>query len=433
MRCRTLALGLGSNLKNPVVNLRRALHKIKKISELKILNVSSIYESEAQVPEHARANLSNQYLNAVVLCEVSADCSPVQLLQAVKQIEKSMGREATERWAPRVIDIDLLFWDGPDYKDEILQIPHLHLQTRPFALLPLLEVWPQAHIINRPDWVQAWISEKPFKTVKSKTAVWPEMVGILNITDDSFSDGGQFVSRDVIMKQALHLLESGADVLDVGAESTRPGASAISLEKESQRLLMAVSEMTELKSAHNFKISLDSRNSGALEAVLEKYSVDFLNDVSGFNDPRMIRLLKESKLPAFVMHSLSIPPNSELTLDLNLNPCLQLSQWWLQKLIKLDEAGVSTDQLIFDPGIGFGKTKLQNMFILNHLAEFNSIHQPIMIGHSRKSFQTFFSARPAHQRDLETALVTKNLNLAFTQYLRVHNIETQKIALRSVL
>ncbi|MBC7420124.1 MAG: dihydropteroate synthase [Bdellovibrio sp.] len=433
MRSRTVALGLGSNLKNPIVNLRSALNELKKISEIKVLKVSSIYESDAQLPKNAGGDWNKKYLNAVVLCEMSDGLTANLLLEFVKEIEKKLGRDASEKWAPRVIDIDLLYWSAANYKDETLQIPHSHLTERPFALLPLLEVWPEAQLQNRPMWADAWILEKPFHTLKSKNFGWPEMVGILNITEDSFSDGGKFITPEQIQKQAIHLLDSGADIIDIGAESTRPGASPVTLEQETARLLAAFAYLGEIKKNRSFKISLDCRQADVIRKVLSKYEIDFLNDVTGFDSIAMQSILKESKLKAFVMHSLSIPPNADLTLDTDVNPCAQLMDWWQKKSTQLVQAGINREQLVFDPGIGFGKTKLQSMYILNHLEQFSAVQAEIMIGHSRKSFLTFFSDRRADQRDLETALITRDLNLAFTQYLRVHDIETQKISLRSSL
>ncbi len=436
MRSRTVALGIGSNLvhnfSSPVANLRLALREIKKISELKVLKVSSIYESDAQLPEGASTEWNHKYLNAVVLCEIIGDTPASKLLMLVKQIEKNMGRDAAKKWAPRVIDIDLLHWSDADFKDEFLQIPHLHLIDRPFALLPLLEVWPTAEVGKRPAWVEAWVQEKPFRTAKSHQHFWPQFVGILNITDDSFSDGGLFTNSEQIQKQLILLLDSGAEVIDIGAESTRPGATAVTTELETSRLLSAFQVVEQVREERTFKVSLDSHNAKVAARIMAKYQIDFLNDVTGFDNLMMQSLLKDSKAKAFVMHSLSIPPQGDLTLDSELNPCSQLKKWWKMKVDQLVCLGIDADQLIFDPGIGFGKTKLQSMYILNNLSEFHSVTAEVMIGHSRKSFQTFFSDRPAADRDLETALVTKDFNLAFIQYLRVHDIETQKIALRSL-
>lgn len=422
MRNKTLALGLGSNLA-PLQNLRRALSEIKQNSLFEVLKVSSLYESDALLPENAATAWNKKYLNAVVLCKVSDEVTAESILHAIKQIELSMGRSNEERWAPRLIDIDILYWSGENFETEKLQIPHRALTTRPFALLPLLDIWPSINL-QLPDWTRRWTAEIPFDTVKSKTSFWPKMVGILNVTADSFSDGGKFLNSENLNKQVEKLVAEGAEIIDVGAESTRPGADAVPPYVEFKNLHWALSE---IKSP--VAISLDCRHPEVAARILEAHKIDYLNDVTGFNDPAMQKLLLLSKLPAFIMHSLGVPPANENVLNVQEDPCKLLTQWWQQQSQRLIELGVSSDFLIFDPGIGFGKTQQQNLYILRHLEGLSQVRHQMMIGHSRKSFLKHFSDRPAAERDLETALVTRELNLAYVQYLRVHDVKTQMAAL----
>ncbi len=424
MRNKTLALGLGSNLAVPLQNLRRALSEIKHNSMFEVLKVSSIYESDALLPENSAATWNKKYLNAVVLCKISRDISAETILHEIKQIELSMGRSNDERWAPRLIDIDILYWSGENYESEKLQIPHKGLLTRPFALLPLLDIWPEIDL-QLPTWAQRWTAEMPFNTAKSKTYFWPKMVGILNITADSFSDGGKFLNSENLNKQVAKLIADGAEIIDVGAESTRPAADALPPYVEFKNLHWALSEIK-----NPVAISLDCRHPEVVVRILEAHKIDFLNDVTGFKDPAMQKLLLLSKLPAFVMHSLGVPPKNEHVLNVSENPLKLLIQWWQQQSQLLIETGISSDQLIFDPGIGFGKTQKQNLYILHHLQELSQLQHQVMVGHSRKSFLKYFSDRPAADRDLETALVTRELNLAYVQYLRVHDVKSQTAALK---
>lgn len=428
MRSHVVALGLGSNLQAPIENLRRALNEIKNIHELKVVKLSSIYESDAQLPENATAAWNHQYLNAVVLCEVKSSLYPNQLLKKLKEIEKRLGRQDSAKWAPRLIDIDILLWDHTVYVDDDLKIPHPQIKERPFVLLPLLEVWPELPG-EKPNWALPWVLDKPFNTKKSDQHFWPKMVGILNVTEDSFSDGGQFNRPEALLLQAQRLLKTGATVLDIGAESTRPGAKPIEPAEEVARLKSALSDLKTLQNDFEFEISLDCRNPEVVAALLGQFAINYLNDVTGFQSSAMRGLLEESpELKAFVMHSLTVPPSKNEIIDPRQNPNETLTQWWQQKLIDLEFA---SDRIIFDPGIGFGKSKWQNLYILRNLHQLSSVRQPIMIGHSRKSFLTLLCDRPAPLRDLETALVTKDLNLTYVQYLRVHDVESQRIALRS--
>ena len=426
MRSQTLALGLGSNLANPLENLRVALAEIKKSRCFEVLAVSAIYESEALLPQNAIAEWNKNFLNAAVLCRVLGDQSPEGLLHEVQSIEKKIGRVQAERWAPRQIDIDLLFWNGEKYISDSLEIPHKELLNRPFALMPLLEIWPQLKWqLQLPDWTYYRNVDVPFKTKKSGKYFWPRMVGILNVTKNSFSDGGLYLDAESLNERVARLIEQGADIIDIGAESTRPGATIISAQDEFKNLDWALSE---IKS--NCSISLDCRHAPVVERILQKHKIDFLNDVGGFTDSDMRALLNRSKLFGFAMHSLTIPPDAGRVLNPEINPCKQLVEWWLWYRLSLLEAGIAENKVIFDPGIGFGKTKLQNLFIVQNLEQFSKIEDAIMIGHSRKSFLTLLSDQPAEKRDPETAAVTRQLNLAYVQYLRVHDIQTQVAALR---
>lgn len=429
MRNQLVALGLGSNLDFPIEFLRKALQEIKKIEFLRVIKVASIYESDAQLPEKAPADWNLQFLNSVVICEVPSTLQPLELLYSLKNIELHMGRLTSERWAPRTIDIDILYWENVNFTHADLAIPHPRLTERPFALLPLLEVWPEVQI-HKPSWAENWISEKPFNTVKSSKYFWPRFVAVMNITPDSFSDGGMLLEAENLLKHAEKQLQAGAEILDVGAESTRPQAHLVSAEVEFKNLKWAFEQLRSLKKKYKFKFSLDCRHPEVVRQVLEQNHIDFLNDVSGLNSKEMQKLLKSSQCDAFVMHSLTIPPSKEDVLPMTEDPFQHLINWWKKKKLQLKEAGVTSEHLVFDPGIGFGKSAEHNIFILKNLQNFSEIHEDIMVGHSRKSYQALFSDQEAAKRDLETALVTRELNQAYTQYLRVHDVSSQKSALR---
>ncbi len=419
-----VVIGLGSNLNQPIKNLRQALSHLKKISGVHVENVSAIYESSAQLPAHGSESWNLNFLNAAVLLKVSQQIKPFDLLKALKSIEKKMGRVSQETWAPRDIDLDILYWENLNLNEADLKIPHKQLQSRPFALLPLLDIYPTAKIV-KPRWAESWIGDKPFQTCKSAKHFWPKIVGIVNLTTDSFSDGSEKLNYNKINS----LISSGVDILDLGAQSTRPGAVPVDSDLEWQRLKTALELISAAKNS-DIQISIDSYKPEVLTKCLEFFEIDYINDVSGFQHAEMKQLLKSSGKKAFVMHSLSVPAKTNEFLSEEVSPVQLLTTWWSQKKMELLESGVRSEQLIFDPGIGFGKTKEQNLFILKNLNLFSSVTEELLIGHSRKSYQSLFTHREAANRDLETALITADLNLSYAQYLRVHDIETQKIALR---
>ncbi len=422
-----VVVGLGSNL-NPLQNLRSALRHLKTVINCSLLKVSAIYESDALVLPNSPAEWSKKFLNAAVLVEVT-DFEPLLFLNHLKMIEKQMGRKQKERWAPREIDLDILYAHQYKFHSEHLTIPHKNLQERPFALVPALEVFPSLHI-EKPLWANEWFSaERPFRTQKSKDFFWTEFVGILNLTTDSFSDGGQFLTEEKFKSRAEKLVRDGADILDLGAESTRPGATEVSDVLELERLISALRWLKEMNL--NVQVSLDCRKPNVLKKLIHEYQIDFLNDVTGFENLEMLQILKDTKAKAIVMHSLTIPPDQKNTLFKDENPCDQLLQWWKQKIDVFETNDISMERLIFDPGIGFGKTPEQNSYILNHLIEFKPVKVPVYLAFSRKSFlKQFSNIENNHAKDLATAQLLGKINPLYYNYLRTHDIESQKIALR---
>ncbi len=423
MSTTAVIVGLGSN-QNPMVHMRTAIGLLKKKYNLK--KISNIYESDAQILPDSPNDWNQKYLNAAVLIYIE-NFDPDQFLAELKLIEKKMGRTDSKRWAPRPIDLDILYVPGFKIISDMLNIPHQNLSERPFALLPALEVFPDIQI-EKPNWCNTWVLQAPFNTVKSKNYFWPQFVGILNLTTDSFSDGNQYLSEENFKNQALKLINEGAEILDLGAESTRPQAVAVSLEIEFQRLNQALGWLTELNS--EIKISIDCRNPDVVDKIFQKYKIHFLNDVGGFKKTHMIQILKSTDANAVVMHSLSIPPNQTETLNIYDNPNHQLMTWWKNKLQIFEENNIDLDRIIFDPGIGFGKTPQQNSYILNHLDELSEITQNIYLGFSRKSYLNQFTNITAQNRDLATAIQLTQINPLHCQFLRTHDIESQKTALR---
>lgn len=421
MQNRFVIVGLGSN-QNSLYNLRRALLKLRVHPEISILKVSRIYESKAQLPSDAPAAWDIDYLNAAVLMEVK-NFNPQSFLGSLKKIEKDLGRSQTGKWAPRSIDLDILYVHDFEFQSENLTIPHPLLFKRPFAWRPALEVWP---FLNQQG-------ELGFDTRISEK-VWPELVAILNVTPDSFSDGGFFLQEDNFLKHAQSLLEEGADYLDIGAESTRHGAEAVSTEEEKRRLVKAFKALEQLRNAGlSFKTSLDSRNFESIQFITEHYLVDMINDVSGLSDQRILALAQKNRLKTVCMHSLTVPADKTVTLSGH-NPVQDIENWWQGKINEWKNKDLNQDfiaeDIIFDPGFGFGKTTAQSQYVFNYLKDLRKISQPFLLGYSRKSFLNYINDRQSADKDLETSIATTQLNIGYAQYLRVHDVRSQKIALR---
>jgi 2-amino-4-hydroxy-6-hydroxymethyldihydropteridine diphosphokinase/dihydropteroate synthase len=425
-----LILGLGSNLGDCLGNLRSALNYLKQLPHFSVQQVSPIYISDALVPENAPFNWDRPYLNLALRCETSL--APHELLQHVKNIEKKVGRTPEKVWGPRIIDIDLLAWDDLIIYDEKLHIPHEHLAERPFALWPLADVapfwiYPQqektaAELAAR--WGSRFTGEAPFHTRQIAQRIdTPQLVGILNVTPDSFSDGGNFLDPSQAINQFKQLVIDGAEIIDIGAEATNPRAIAISAKEEWRRLepvlsgiLLAASELPILP-----KISIDTRHPWVAEQALLK-GVNWINDVSGLDNPEMKALIAANTCDVVVMHHLGIPVNKNQILSLRKNPVEQVFAWAEQRLTELEKAGITRERIIFDVGIGFGKNAEQCLELLKNSAHFHPLGTRLLIGHSRKLFLGQFTDKLFVERDIETAAFSLFLATEPVDYLRVHHV-----------
>jgi dihydropteroate synthase len=214
-------------------------------------------------------------------------------------------------------------------------------------------------------------------TLGNSTAV----MGILNITPDSFSDGGLFDQPEVAIARGLEIEAEGAQLLDVGAESSRPGAASISAEEELARLRAV---LPELHDRLKIPISVDTRKPEVARAALD-LGADMINDVSGLRDPEMRRVIARSGAPAVIVHMRGIPETMQANVEYS-DLRTEVYQGLAQAVAAAIEDGISAEQLLVDPGLGFGKSAEQNLDLLHHLSEFRSLGPPVVVGASRKSF-----------------------------------------------
>lgn len=248
-----------------------------------------------------------------------------------------------------------------------------------------------------------------------------QIVGILNITPDSFSDGGKFNSLDAALKQTQKLINDGADVIDIGAESTRPTATKISAAEEWSRLEKILPEIIALikKSAPQIKTSIDSYHFETLVKSFET-GVDIMNDVSGLSDDRIVDFIARNHIETILMHHEKIPAVPDSIINRNINLIPAMLRWFEQKISYLEQKGVQKSQLILDPGIGFGKDAMQSIRILKNIEQFRKFKMPIYVGHSKKSFLE--EVKVAGDRAEKTLVISKYLMLRNTDFIRVHDV-----------
>lgn len=209
------------------------------------------------------------------------------------------------------------------------------------------------------------------------------VMGVVNTTPDSFSDGGEHLDPDVAIEAALSMLRAGADIIDVGGESTRPGSSSVSTEEELARVVPVIRGI--YQRAADTVISIDTRRRAVAEAALAA-GAQIINDVTGFRDePDLADLARESCAGLVVMHMLGRPKTMQQEIHYNRFPG-DIHDFFVERIHTLEAAGIAPERIVIDPGIGFGKTYDQNLILINRLQVFSDLRKHVLIGPSRKAF-----------------------------------------------
>lgn len=402
-------ISLGSNLGNRINNLRTAAAFLIQ-SYLRNTTCSIVLETEAILPKNAPIEWNKPFLNMIVSGET--ELSPHELLAALKSIETEMGRpKLYELWSPRIIDLDILLWDELEINSPALKIPHPELNNRPFLqhLLALMGVKLSQNL-------------QTTNLFKKSFVLSPQLVGVVNVTHDSFSDGGNFSQTDKAIQQVLKLAADGASIIEIGSQSTRPGAVIAGPDQEYNKLKPVLDNIIQFMHDRTLTISVDTFWPTVISKLLKNYPVAWVNDVKGELDDETLKLIAAENCKLCLMHSLTIPPTKEIIIPIEKRPMDVIVEWGKAYVDRLLALGFSLDQIILDPGIGFGKSTYQNIEILQKIDELQKLGVKIMIGHSRKSYLGAFSGRTAVHRDIETIAVSCFL-AEKVDFLRVHNVE----------
>ncbi|MFM9890430.1 MAG: dihydropteroate synthase [Rickettsiales bacterium] len=256
----------------------------------------------------------------------------------------------------------------------------------------------------------------------------PKIVGILNVTPDSFSDG--YASVDAALRKFEALIAEEADIIDIGAESTRPGAQPLSPDEEWARLAPLLNVV--LPRAGKIPISLDTRHPDTAARALDS-GVGIINDVGGLRDARMGALLSQHNGDVIVMHALTIPADPAMCWPADADVFARLITWKNETMARAQLSEIAPERLIFDPGIGFGKTPAQSLAILAQAAALVESGGRWLFGHSRKSFLKRVQDVPPAERDGLTRAYSAMLAAAGVQYLRVHDVAGHKAMLDAIV
>ncbi len=248
-----------------------------------------------------------------------------------------------------------------------------------------------------------------------------KIVGILNVTPDSFSDGGKFNSLEGALTRLAKMIEEGADVIDIGAESTRPQATPIGPGEEWNRLEKILPALISLlkKSPKKIKTSIDSYHFDTVVKAWE-LGVDVINDVTGLSDERIVDFIAEKNIETILMHNAAIPAVEGAVVNRNINLIHEMLRWGEEKISYLQKKNVKKSQLIFDVGIGFGKDALQSVRVLKNIDAFRVLGLPLYVGHSKKSFLDAVAIEG--DRSAKTLVVSEYLMKKKVEFLRVHDV-----------
>jgi dihydropteroate synthase len=245
----------------------------------------------------------------------------------------------------------------------------------------------------------------------------PNILGVLNLTPDSFSDGGKFNKKNKGITHAISLYKSGASIIDLGGESTRPGSKAVNENQEWNRINKILKFIVK-----KIPISLDTRKSVIMEKGI-RMGVKLINDVSGLSfDPKTINILKKYKIPFVIQHSVGTPENMQKNPKYK-NELLDIYDYFEDKIKLIRSKGIKHNNIILDPGIGFGKNLKHNMNLIRRISIFHSLGFPILVGNSRKRFIKDISKKnDSNTRIGGTMASSLYLMMQGIQVLRIHDV-----------
>ncbi len=253
-----------------------------------------------------------------------------------------------------------------------------------------------------------------------------KIMGILNVTPDSFSDGGRYSDFESAVTRADELIAAGADILDVGGESTRPFADPIDAEEELRRVIPVIKA---IRQKHTIPISIDTTKAVVAREALQAGS-NIINDISALRkDPEMIEVVRKSSVPVIIMHMQGSPSDMQIE-PVYEDVVAEIIDFFKERIDWITGKGIDCNRLILDPGIGFGKTLQHNLSLIKHLKAFSCFNLPLLLGHSRKRFLgTITGIHAEKERDLATAVIAALCSDQNIAMVRVHNVSATRQAL----
>ena len=257
----------------------------------------------------------------------------------------------------------------------------------------------------------------------------PLIMGILNVTPDSFYDGGRYISEEYLRNRIITLVEEGADIIDIGGESSRPGADPVPLNEELQRVELALSFID----TKDIAVSIDTYKAPVAEAALSKGAI-IVNDISGLRfDPDMVNVVRKYNAYIVIMHMKGSPKDMQNNPEYT-NVIEEIMEFFKERVDFALSHGIEKEKIILDPGIGFGKQQIHNITILQNLKKFASLGFPLLIGHSRKSIIGYLTGEDDPNNRLYGTLgISAYLIMQGVEIIRVHDVKAHVDLMKALI
>ncbi len=413
----SIALGLGSNQGDRAQQLRSALESLKTLGAIQQVRCSPLVESPAYLKPHAPPEWDLPFLNLVV--EAESKLMPNEMLELCKKLEREAGRVTAETWAPRPLDIDILAWGEQKIDAPELCIPHRELVRRAFVLDPWACLSPGRLLSPSMEIERTSL----LKLRRLNQTRQPLLMAIVNVTPDSFSDGGEAFSEVELAAKFQSLVDLRPAILDIGGQSTRPGAEIVGSDEEWRRVARALGVLKEVewRGARPW-VSIDTFRPEIARRAIE-WGVEIVNDVTGLESLEMVQLARESQAHFIFMHNVGVPADPQRTLSADADVVEVVIDFALKRMCELRDIGVDMHRLIFDPGIGFGKSAHHSLTLIRQAQQLvEALDLRILYGHSRKSYLRTVDPYSAADRDAMTLAHSVQLAQAGVEILRVHNV-----------
>ena len=418
-----ILIALGANLPSREGAHRETLRR--SLSLLEAQGLTIVARSRIWLTEPVPRSSDPWYANQIIAVE--STLPPHEVLTRLLAVEQVFGRERSIRNAPRTLDLDLITYDDHRIDTPVLTLPHPRMAERAFVLAPLAEVAPRFEHPVTGRSVQDMLSSVDQTGIRPLRDV-PLVMGVINVTPDSFSDANAFFDTSTAIRHAERLIEEGADIIDIGGESTRPGATPVSPEAEQARILPVIRAVALEARRRGRLVCVDTRHAATMAEALDA-GASMINDVTALVDPASRRIVAAADVPVVLMHMQGKPQTMQADPSYG-DVIAEVTQFLDMATARAVAEAIKPQHIWIDPGIGFGKTLAHNLALLDATATFARAGKKVLIGASRKAFIGRIDRDgPAGERlggSIAAALAAAERG---AHAIRVHDVEATRQAL----